>query len=371
MVVQEKEDILKLLTTSRRVLIVTKDNPSVDEVGASLAWREWLLKRNLERVDVCITMPNRNKFKFLPGFDAVRETVSPAEEFIIEIDVSKTKAQELSYDVKDGVLQVKIKPEQGSFSPRDVSFAETKFSYDAILAVGVAELASIGPLFEEYRELFFNTPIVNIDRQLRNVRYGQIQAIYLTATSVSEITYACIGEMTPTIATNLLAGLIAATHSFQSPQVTPDTLKLASDLIVAGGKREEIIDHLYRTKDMDRLRVWGKVLARMQQVDKRLVYSDIRQEDIEGRDIDLLTLVDDLVLASPEADIVLFFLEMSEQETRVYAYARENYDLPILLQRFNPHGTKRQVSFTRAADRAQAEREVVSALKEHLRLINP
>ena len=65
------------------------------------------------------------------------------------------------------------------------------------------------------------------------------------------------------MATALLAGMIAATNSFQSPQVTPQTLELASQLIVRGADRQKVIESLYRTKDIDTLKNWGKVLSRL------------------------------------------------------------------------------------------------------------
>jgi len=370
MVIQEKSEIQKLLEGSRRVLIVTKDNPGFDEIGTALAWHEWLSRRNHEHVDVSFTAPNRNRFKFMPGFDAASEVIRSADEFVIRVNVAKTKARELSYDVKGDVLEIIVKPEGGNFSSRDVSFAETKFGYDVIMTIGAAELSSIGKLFEDNRELFYGTPIINIDTKIRNTRYGQLNVVYATATSLAEITYACIDELTAATATNLLTGLIYATNSFQTPQVTPDTLKLAGDLIVAGAKRAEIVDHLFRTKDMDKLKVWGRVLSRLQQVEKKIVYSDLRSEDIEGKEIDLATLVDDLVLASPEADIVLFFFEKQDSATDVYVYGRENFDLPVLLQPFSPKGDRRHVLCALKTDRAEAERQVIAHLKDKLKLIN-
>ncbi|MBI4090771.1 MAG: hypothetical protein HY422_01990 [Candidatus Komeilibacteria bacterium] len=310
MIITEQTDITNLLAASRRVLVVAKDNPGHDEVASALAWALWLTEQKKDRVDVYVHTPSKNRFKFLPGFSDIREQVQSADEFIIKINVAKTKAKELSYDVKGETLEVKIKPEGGNFSPRDVSFAESSFGYDVIITLGATELAALGSVFENNRELFFNTPIINIDRQSRNIRYGHINAIYLMATSIAEITYRIIEkQITPDIATCLLTGLIAATNSFQTPQVNPDTLHLASELIVAGAAREEIVNHLYRTKNMDKLKIWGRVLSRLQQVATLIVYSDLTHDDIEGKDVDLPGLVEDLILASPEAHIVLFFFE--------------------------------------------------------------
>jgi bifunctional oligoribonuclease and PAP phosphatase NrnA len=370
MVIQEKTDIQTIVGTARRVLVLAKDNPGHDEGASALALFLWLKRQGKERVDIYFPESATHRFHALPGASDARNTIQAADQFIIQINVAKTKAKELSYDLKGSILEIKIKPEGGNFTQKDVSFAESLFGYDLIIVVGAAELGALGDVFEKNRELFFNTPIINIDRQTRNVRFGQVNAINLNSTSLAEMVYVLIGpEVTPDIAQCLLTGIIAATNSFQTPQVTPETLKLASDLIVAGAKQQEIVNHLYRTKDLAKLKVWGRVLSRLQQIDKRIVYSDLKKEDIEGGNIDLPGLVDDLVLASPEADVVLFFFEQSATETIVYGYARDNYDLQILLQPFKPTGNRKEVSCIFNGDRAAAETALLTHVNEQLRLI--
>ena len=102
----------------------------------------------------------------------------------------------------------------------------------------------------------------------------------------------------------------------------------------------------------------------------RIVYSDIAREDIEGKNIDLDTLVDELVMASPESDIVVFFYERALDETEVYVYARENYDVQTMLQQFSPIGTRKQVQFTVSRGRAVAESDVLDVLKSKIKLVN-
>ncbi len=370
MLIQEKTDIQSIVGTARRVLVLGRDNPGFDEGASALALFLWLKRQGKERVDIYMPESSMGRFRFLPNIAEARNSIQAADQFIIHINVAKTKAKELSYDLKGEVLEIRVKPEDGNFTQKDVSFAESSFGYDLIITVGAAELGALGEVFEKNRDLFFNTPIINVDRQIRNVRYGQINAVNVKATSLAEMVYALIGPaITPEIAQCLLTGLIAATNSFQTPQVTPETLKLASDLIVAGAKQQEIITHLYRTKDMDKLKVWGRVLSRLQQIDKRIVYSNLKKEDSDGENLDLVGLVNDLVLASPEADVVLFFFEKSASETTVYAYARDNYDLQVVLQPFKPVGTHRETTVMFAGSEKEAEEKILSHLKEQLQLI--
>lgn len=370
--VSEQKEIEQIISESRRILITTRGNPGFDEVASALAWYLWLKELKKERVDVVADIPDdvRNRFKFLPGFDDMKEVIQSAELFVIRINISKTKAKELSYDVIDDTMEVRIRPDGGRFTPQDISFKESTFTYDLIIVLGTPELQMLGSVFDDNRELFFHTPIINIDRASSNVRFGQVNAIYLTTTSLAELTYEFVkATMNRDIATCLLAGLIAATNSFQTPQVTPDTLRLASELIIAGASREDIVNHLFRTKDMDRLRLWGKVLSRLQQVDQRIVYSHLTHEDLGTIELNLQIMVDELVLASPDAHIVLFFYQKTGTETMVYVYGRANYDLPLLFQKYSPTGNRKQIRFMVGREAIETEREVLEHLKQQLRLI--
>ena len=64
------------------------------------------------------------------------------------------------------------------------------------------------------------------------------------------------------IATCLLAGLIAKTKSFKTQNITPQSLAISSQLLAMGAKREEIVNKLYRSRSLNVLKLWGRVLAR-------------------------------------------------------------------------------------------------------------
>lgn len=358
---------------AKRILIATKEHPDFDEVASALALCLFFATQKLERVDVVapIAEERRNRFKFLPGFDTMRYAIAAADRFVIRLNLKETKAKELRYDVVGDSLEIHIKPEGGTFSAKDVSFSQSDFAYDLIFVIGAINLPGLGPVFENNRDLFFNTPVVNIDRRPANVRFGTVNVVYATATSIAEVVHEFVRQsVTKDIATCLLTGLISATNSFQSPQVTPDTLRFAGELLVAGAPREEIINHLYRTKDMEKLRLWGRVLARLRQFDTRIVYSRLTAEEGGAGEIDLPGLVDDLVLTNPEAHVVLFFYGAAPEETRVAAFARENYDLMVLLNAYAPKGDRAHASFTVAKPLEETEIEVLERVRNQLRLIN-
>lgn len=372
--IKEQKEIEQLIQGSNRILITTRGNPGFDDLGTALAWYGALKGMKKARVDIAVEIPEKlqKRFNFLPGADAVVQTIQIADHFVMRVNVARTKAKELSYDIHGNTLEIRIVPEGGNFTSQDVTFDQSTFSYDLIMVIGASELSQLGIVFENHRELFFNTPIINIDRQASNVRFGHVNAIYLTAASLSEVSYPLLKHyLTPTISTCLLTGLIWATHSFQTPQVRPETLQLASDLIVAGASREDIVTRLYRNKDLPKLKVWGKVLSKMTRLDDRIVYSQLSKDDVNGLPIDFAELVDELVLVSPEAHIVLFFYEASFMETIVHAYARENYDLSRVFHSYVPQGTAQHITLSVKKDIVSVQHEVIDLVREKMRMINP
>jgi phosphoesterase RecJ-like protein len=65
----------------------------------------------------------------------------------------------------------------------------------------------------------------------------------------------------PATATSLLTGIIAQTSSFQLPTTTAKTLSVAATLVGLGAKQQLIIQELFKTKDYNLLKLWGRALA--------------------------------------------------------------------------------------------------------------
>lgn len=85
--------------------------------------------------------------------------------------------------------------------------------------------------------------------------------------------------VTENCATCLLCGIIEKTQSFRKPQTTPGTFRLASELLNNGAKQELIIQHLYKTKPLDTIRLWGEIMKSIKyDTGKRIVSSFITKE---------------------------------------------------------------------------------------------
>ena len=115
------------------------------------------------------------------------------------------------------------------------------------------------------------------------------------------------------IATLLLAGIITDTGSFQHSNTTPNAFAVAAELLDYGARQQEIIKHVYKTKSLATLKLWGQVLSKIQfDKDYRFVWSTVSQKDLAetGADMeDTGAIIDELLNNAPGAEVVALIKE--------------------------------------------------------------
>ena len=308
--------ITSKISQAATVLIIVAGD-SGDSLAAGLALQGFLKKLEKETAVLSFT-PKLNKLDFLQGFREAREELDVTKSFVIDVSTKQTQIEELSYKKEVDKLSIFIKPKKGQFEKNDISFRSSNFPFDLLIMIGVDSLDRLGQLYNENTELFFETPILNIDFKATNENFGQYNLVNLTATSNSEIVFDLINHIEATfideaIATQLLTGIISETESFQHVRTTPQTFLKASQLVSLGANQQEIISRLYKTKSLWLLKLWGRVLARLQQAPEiSLVYSSINQTDLErsqASEEDVQTIIKEMSMQLGFAKLFLFFKE--------------------------------------------------------------
>lgn len=321
MALTDIEQIKKLLDDHRYWLIVFPPHDTGDFFASALALKQYATSRG-KQVDIVASgwhLPHQ--LKFLPGADSVRPTLSEIQKFIIKVDVSKAPIETLSYDVADGWLSIYLSPKSGTISKNELRTAQSNFKYDAVIVLGAADVTSLGEVYANNTDLFYRVPVINIDRSPSNERFGHCNYVDVTASSVAEVMAKIIKQMaeheiTGELATTLLAGMTIATKSFTTRDVTPHTLRLASELVEQGADREKIITHLYRTRSVSALKLWGAALSRLaHERGSGLVHTSLTREDFSrcGATADAVNgIIEELLSNAPEAKIIVLTYEMPE-----------------------------------------------------------
>lgn len=372
MVLSEEQQIKDLVGRAKNILIITKRDPSGDSVGSMLALYLILGKLDKDVTVVAHGTPNL-LYNFLPNFQHITSELSSTRDFIISLNISNAQVGEFSYRIEGDQLKIYIQPKKGSFDPKDVTSATAKPKYDLVVSLNCPDFAYMGKLYEENTDFFYATPVINLDHRANNENYGNVNLIDLTATSTAEILYRLAREwgdnlITEDIATCLLTGIIADTNSFQNERTTPQSFQVASELIAAGADQQTIIQRLYRTKTLATLKLWGRLLARIQyDPDHRLVWTLADVPDFTkagAKPADLEGIAEELIANSPEAEIILILARTAPKKIRGIIHTTSSVSAAKLAGLFNGSGHERLAAFElERDDLLAAEKEVVQTIK--------
>ena len=368
---EELNPIADKLNKANSILILTPPQASGDDLSAALALRTFLRKLEKEVVLISPGPPNA-KFDFLTGFEEVKDHLSIAKSFVIDLSTKASEIDELGYKKEPERLSIYVKPKKGQFSDKDVSFRSSNFPFDLIVSIGVFSLENLGEFYIQNSDLFFETPIINIDRSAQNESYGSYNLIDLSATSNSEIMLDLISVfesslLDQSIATALLTGIIAETNSFQHVRTTPAAFLKASNLISLGADQPQIMSRLYKSKSMGFLKLWGRVLARLKQDPQlSLVYSMIVASDVDKAEAtaeDVGMVIKEMTLQLSFAKTFFFMVERGDK-VEIFGQTISPVNLPQAFLEYKPQIQGSAIRFESFQNLNQTESLVLSKLRE-------
>jgi phosphoesterase RecJ-like protein len=345
-----EQQISEQIDKATRILITFKRDWTGDTIASALALKSWLNKKS-KAVDIVAEKPTTTlPFSFLPGYALISHELDNIRRFIISLNLTNGAVDQVEYRLEKQTLDFIVSPKEGFFTASDISSRSSGFRYDLIITLGTPDLESLGSIYDRDTEFFFKTAIVNFDNNPANENFGQINSINVKAVAVAEIIYDLISphkNIDEDMATCLLAGLITATKSFKTPNITPHTLTIASNLITLGGRREEIINSLYRSRQLNVLKLWGRALTGLKEsLESKLVWSTIKNSDFQETNTTLSNLtdiIDELIINMPKAEIIVILYEDNNQ-TKALVYSVRNLNALELTESLKGHGTRQLVN---------------------------
>ncbi|PIQ76609.1 hypothetical protein COU78_02785 [Candidatus Peregrinibacteria bacterium CG10_big_fil_rev_8_21_14_0_10_49_24] len=348
---------LRAIQDNQRILVIPHAN--VDPDGLSSALACYLMFQSLGK-DVTVVCPDTlpDFLRFLPSFEKLTQNVAEGQQFVITVNLQEgVEVDKLRYAVEDRKVNIIVVPKKGSIQPRDIVLGEGDKPYDLIVCVDTADLHLFGSIYSEHVDLFSSVPILNIDHHISNPGYGQLHLIDPTAASATEVLYSWFTQVpgwkdriTPDIATLLLTGLITDTRSFQNPNTTPRSLEIAAELLDYGARQQEIIQHIYKTKPLSTLKIWGRALNRIQ-IDAKdgIVWSSVSKEDLAemgATSKETHGILDELISTIPDADVHVLFTELEEGGLKASMRSSNAIDVSALAgQTFGGGGHPRASGF--------------------------
>lgn len=350
-----EQQILQRLKESRHVLITCRKDPHVDSLASCLSLF-LLLKKLGVAAEVVIDSPNRavRQTGFLPDHAAIAFGAESLKKLVIRLGKPDAKVGTFRYDVVDHTLNIYITPSEGTFRPDDVKAEYGKPSHDCIVVCDSPDLQSLGRVYTDHASFFLETPVINIDHDADNEHFGRINHVDITAVSTTEVLYRLFEKehgqhIDEDVATVLLTGMIAKTESFKTPTVTPKSLMTASELVQRGARRDQVIHHLYRQHELPTLRLWGRILARLQHDPSRqLVWSAVKRDDFErsgATEDNLAGIIDELIATTPEAKTIALLFERPDGSIGGWLKTEPHTNALELTKPLQGHGSKTFAEF--------------------------
>jgi phosphoesterase RecJ-like protein len=299
--------VIERLLGARRVLAVCHRDPEADALGSVLAIAAAREALGFITTAVCADAPPR-MYDFMPGIDRFRQSPVP------DLD------------------------------------------YDLIVVCDCGDLARVGSVLEGNAELFGRVPVMDIVHHGSNPGFGAVDWVDPAAAATCELVTLLLPRLgvpldarEGEIATNLMAGVVIDTATFQHPNTTPRTLRVGSELLAAGAPLSEISRRLYRTKPTAQLQLFGVVLGRLQHAaDGALVWSSLTPSDLDvtGASPELSEGLIDLLAQSASSEVVILFRDQRTR-TRISVRTRDRgADAIELTRRFGGGGHARAAGAT-------------------------
>lgn len=371
-----EKQIFNQIEKSKNILLIFPADWNGDAVAATLALFLFLKRAGYE-VDMASSSvrEKNNPLNFLPAFNEIKDNLINLRRFIVSLDISQAKVSQIKYTVENNLLNFIISPSEGWFKAEDVKSRAGEFKYNLIITLGSPDLESLGKIYDQNVEFFYKTTIINIDHQSANEEYGQINFIDLNAVAISEILFYLLKNYKPELitedlATCLLAGIINKTKNFKTANLTPRTLLTTSQLINLGAHREEIVSKLYRSRDLNTLKLWGKILNNLKEgLNGQLIWSELKMADLletGATENNLGDIVDELIINVPTAKIVAIFQEKEPLKTKLTIYSLKNINALDFIKEYQPAGNVKISETYFALDLESTTKEIVPKLQNKL-----
>ncbi len=240
---EDLDSVKHLLSTQKRIVIVSHKNPDGDAIGSALALYHFLLKLNQ---NVSVIMPNDypNFLKWMPGENTI-----------------------LKYDAQTKQCITLIQDAQILFT----------LDFNALHRAGAME-----PELEKSKAIK-----IMIDHHQAPDSYATYMYSNVNMSSTCEMVYRFInmlGEkkrIDANIATCLYTGIMTDTGSFRFASTSSQTHTIVAKLIKKGANHAQIHNNVYDTNSLNRLQLLGQALTNLKVLPEyRTAYITLSQDEL-------------------------------------------------------------------------------------------
>ena len=310
------------IAAARHALVATHENPDADTLGAALGIAT-IVERHGGRATLVSTDPVPSPYAILQGMERFVQDPAPDAD------------------------------------------------YDLLVVCDCGSLDRLGEVRDRHRALFERLPRVLVDHHASNTDGGDADWVDPEAAATCELVALLAARLDEPLdagdgamAAALMAGIVMDTSTFAHPNATPRTLAVSAALVAAGAPLSDISRRLYRSKPDGQLRLFGRVLDRLEVAGGgSIVHSSLGSADHEATG----TLsahsegLVELLAQSETAEVAILFKEAGPDSTRISVRTKPGgVDATELTGAFGGGGHARAAGATVPAPLAEARRLVLA-----------
>jgi len=293
-----QEKVVQEIKNAKKIIIFHHIAPDGDSLGSALALREILEQLdNIEIVDNVITNYVPELYKFLPNIDKMLKTDDH----------------------------------------------ELYGSYDLGIALDCGSKDRLGLATE-----LFNTAkkTIAIDHHVSNTAFADINYVDTTVSATGEMVFRLVkplnAKLTEDIATNIYTAILTDTGGFKFENTSPETLRIAADLVQAGADPVDIYKNCYEIKPLAMVKLQAKVVNDAVLVENnKIAYGVIKRnllEEMEATD-DYIDGITETLRQIKGVEIAMVFKETLKKTTRV-SFRSNGLDVCTIASYFGGGGHK-------------------------------
>jgi len=208
--------------------------------------------------------------------------------------------------------------------------------------------------------------IVNVDHHHDNRRYGDVNWVEPAAAATGEMVYELLlalgAKITPAIAMNLFTAIHMDTGSFRYSNVTPQTFRIASELVTAGAEPYLVSNALYERRSRQALGWLGAALSQVEvSADGRIAWLALPAGLVPETFVEAEDLVN--YPRSVESVRVACLLRERDGQVKVSLRGKGDVDVSAIAKTFGGGGHPNAAGFTMAGPLPAATQAVLSAVR--------
>lgn len=237
--------IKQLIESKNTFSICLPQNPTLDGVAAATALYLSLSKLG-KNTSLGCSADLSTQYDLIAVDKFQNNLASHGDNLVIAFPYTEGSIDKVTYNIEDNHFNLLIQPKEGyeRLDPSQVSYRYTGGKVDAIFIIDAPTLETLGDLYLQHDDNFKGVDIINIDRHLTNSNFGTINVVEKQTSSLSELMYQLLTntkvEIDVDIASNLFAGIVAATNNFTAYSVSATTFETSALLLKKGAVKKPL-----------------------------------------------------------------------------------------------------------------------------------